>query len=50
MGDSPLPLAVERRKHVICCVASAIYELGIDPVFCGGEPHTTAILKFPGVG
>jgi len=37
--------------HNLCCLVSAIYELGIDPVFWGDRTDgPTAILKFPGVG
>jgi hypothetical protein len=33
--------------HNLCCVIAAMYELGIDPVFCA-EPAPAQILKFPG--
>jgi transposase len=36
--------------HNLCCLVSAIHELGIDPVFWEGKVATAAILKFPGVG
>lgn len=37
--------------HNLCCLVSAIYELGIGPAFWGREPAgDPAILKFPGVG
>lgn len=36
--------------HNLCCLVSAMYELGIDPTF-GDRPTSRAvILKFPGVG
>jgi transposase len=36
--------------HNLCCLVSAIYELGIDPTFWGERPaDDCSILKFPGV-
>jgi hypothetical protein len=38
--------------HNVCCLISAMYELGIDPRFGEKMPEEEAprVLKFPGVG
>jgi len=36
--------------HNLCCLVSAMYELGIDPALGDGQPASrSVILKFPGV-
>lgn len=45
------PVLIKFLAHNLCCLVSAIHELGIDPVFWEGKDASTAvILKFPGVG